>query len=124
MNSTRQQKFARLIQKELAKYFQFDAKSMYSNMLISVTHVEVSPDLGVAKVYLSFMLSHDKEATLQHINANKKLIRQTLGKKIRNQVRVIPELIFLLNDSVDYVLKMENIIKNLNIPPESHTPDA
>ncbi|MFL5728278.1 MAG: 30S ribosome-binding factor RbfA [Cytophagaceae bacterium] len=118
MDSTRQQKFARLIQKELAEIFQRDIKSLFAGAFITVTTVRVSPDLGVAKVYLSLMLAKDKEALLETINEHRKAIRKALGGKIRNQARIIPELIFYIDDNVEYAAKMEEIFAKIPKPEE------
>lgn len=118
MNTQRQLKFSRLIQKELGEIFQRDTKNVFGkNDLISVTEVRVSPDLGVAKIFLSFILSKNKEEKLQEINEKKGFVRNELGIRIRHQARIIPELIFYLDEGVDYAQKMDSIINKLNIPP-------
>jgi ribosome-binding factor A len=118
MDSTRQQKFARLIQKELAEIFQRDIKSYFGGAFITVTTVRVSPDLGVAKVFLSLMLAKDKNALLETVNENRKAIRKALGEKIRNQARIIPELIFHIDDNVEYAAHMEEIFNKIPKPEE------
>ena len=117
MESKRQQKFARLIQKDLSEIFQRDAKSLFGGAFITVTDIKVSPDLGLAKVYLSFMLAKDKTGLLENIKEKSKSIRQMLASKIRNQVRVIPELAFYLDDTIEHASKMDALIANLQIPP-------
>lgn len=117
MESKRQLKFSRLIQKELAEIFQRDVKSMFSNVFLTVTHVGMSPDLGVAKVYLSIMLAPNKAEVLNHINENKKIIRNFLAQKIKRDVRIIPELIFYIDDSTEYASEMDKLIRGLDIPP-------
>ncbi len=117
MDSKRQQKFSRLIQKELGDIFQRDMKGQFGNAFITVTRAEVSPDLGVAKVYLSFMLTPNKQFLLEDIKEQTKHIRLILGNRIRNQARIIPELIFLLDETADYAAKMDALISGLNIPP-------
>lgn len=118
MDSRRQLKYAKLIQKELSEIFQRDKKSLLGNAFVTITHVDVSPDLSVAKVYLSFMLVSDKEEALQLVRENAKVYRQALGAKIRNVARIVPELAFFLDDSAEYAIKMDNIISNLSIPKE------
>jgi ribosome-binding factor A len=115
--TTRQQKFSRLIQKELGEIFQRDKKGILDNAFITVADVKVSPDLGVAKVFLSMMLAKDKQKTLENINQRKGEIRKALGDKIRKQVRVIPELIFILDDLEESAQRMDDLLKNLHIPP-------
>lgn len=118
MDSKRQLKFSKLILKELSQIFQVDSRHLFGNAFITVTNVEISPDLSVAKIRLSFMLVQDKAAMLQDIREKAKNIRQILGNKIRHQVRIVPELAFFLDDSADYAIKMESILNNLNIPKE------
>lgn len=117
--STRQLKFARLIQKEISDIFQRDKRGILDNTFITVAEVKVSPDLGVAKVYISMMLAKDKQAVLEKINNRKSEIRKALGDKIRKQVRVIPELIFYLDEVEENAQRMDSLIKNLTIPPVS-----
>jgi len=117
MESKRQQKFSRLIQKEIAEIFQRDVTHLFHGAYISVSTVRVSPDLGVAKIYLSLLLGGDSKAILQEIKENTKIIRHALAQRIKNQVRVIPELIFYLDDSAEYAARMDKIITDLDIPP-------
>lgn len=115
--TTRQLKFARLIQKEISDIFQRDKRGILDNAFVTIADVRVSPDLGVAKIYVSMMLAPNKEAILEKINLRKKEIRKALGDKIRKQVRVIPELIFYLDEVEENATRIESLIKNLNIPP-------
>ena len=121
MDSTRQQKFGRLIQKELGEIFQRDGKSFYGQNFVTITGVRVTPDLSVARVQISIFKASNPEEVMNMIRDNSHEIRRELGKRIRNQARIIPALEFFLDDSLDYVDKMENIFKNINIPP---APDA
>lgn len=115
--STRQQKYAKLIQKELSDIFLKDKRGILENAFITIADVRMSPDLGVAKVYISMLLAKEKEKILENINARKGEIRKALGNMIGKQVRVIPELIFYKDDVEENATKLDNIIKNLNIPP-------
>jgi ribosome-binding factor A len=117
--TTRQLKFARLIQKEISDIFQRDKRGILANAFVTVAEVKVSPDLGVAKVYVSMMLANDKKATIEKINQRKGEIRKALGEKIRKQVRIIPELIFYLDEVEENAQRMDALIKNLNIPASS-----
>lgn len=117
METTRQLKFARLIQKELGEIFQRDSKGLLEGMFVTITKVGVSPDLAQAKVYLSFLLVEDKKAALAKVAAQNKVIRKLLGEKIRKQARIIPELAFYIDDNLEYASKMDSIFANLNIPP-------
>ena len=117
MDSTRQQKYSRLIQKELGNIFQNDIKNMFGKAFISVNTVRISPDLSVAKAYLSFMMVDSKQAALESVKAQIKPIRKLLGDKIRKQARIVPELIFYLDDNLDYAAKMDVLFSNIEIPP-------
>jgi ribosome-binding factor A len=122
--TVRQQKFARLVQKELSEIFQRDKKGFLDNAFITITEVRVSPDLGVAKVYISMMLAKDKQGILDKLDAHKREIRRALGDKIRNQARIIPELAFFIDEVEEKAIRMDELIKNLNIPPEQPEPPA
>jgi ribosome-binding factor A len=118
MSSTvRQQKVARMIQKEISGIFQRDRKGIVGHAFISIVDVRMSPDLSVAKIYLGLTLSKDKEGVLANLNARKSEIRKELGDIIRKQVRIIPELIFIIDDVEEGAQRIEEIIKNLHIPP-------
>lgn len=115
--SKRQQKFSRLLQKELSDVFQRDIQHLLKNTFVTVTNVRMSPDLSVAKVDLSFMLAQNPNELLDNINEHKSEVRGALGRRIGKDVRHIPELIFYLNEGADYASRMDKIINNLNIPP-------
>jgi ribosome-binding factor A len=119
--SVRQQKFNKLVQKELSDIFLRDKRGILENAFITITDVNISPDLGVAKVYISMMLVKNKQEVLEKINSRKKEIRKALGDKIRNQARVIPELIFYIDETEENAFRMDKIIDNLNIPPAGKT---
>jgi ribosome-binding factor A len=111
MESTRQQKFARLIQKEMAEIFQTEVRGLFGNVMITVTVVRVSPDLGVAKIYVSLFPVKDKDALLKNIRENTSKLRGLLGGRIRKQARVVPELVFFLDDSLDYAEHIDKLLK-------------
>lgn len=117
MSSQRQQKFARLIQKELGEIFQQDVKSRFGGVFFTVSGVEVSPDLGIATVYLSLTLTKNPQKVLEDIRDQSKQIRLQLGTRIRNQVRIIPELRFFADETLLEAERMEKLIASLNIPP-------
>ncbi len=117
--TTRQQKFSRLIQKELSDIFQRDKRGILENAFLTITDVKVSPDLSVARVYLSMMLAKDKEKVLEKVNQHKKEIRKALGEKIGKQVRIVPDIVFFIDEVEERAQRIEDIIKNLNIPPET-----
>ncbi len=109
MESTRQLKVAKLIQKEISIYFQQNSIT-YSNCLISVTVVRISPDLSFAKNYISIFPPEKREEVMKIINDKKSTIRYDLGKKIKNQLRIVPELAFYIDDSLDYAEKIEKLL--------------
>ena len=102
MQETRQAKISRLLQKELAQIFQGQTRRMHG-MMVSVTRVKISPDLSVCTAYLSVFPSEKAEEVINNVNTNAKTIRYDLGQRIRNQVRIIPELRFFIDDSLDYI---------------------
>lgn len=110
MDTTRQQKVNRLIQKELGEVFLKDTRMM-RGVLVSVSEVRISPDLGNAKVYLSIFPSEQAKELLSNIKDNAKAVRYDLGQRVGKQLRIIPELSFYLDNSLDY---LENIDRLLN----------
>src|SRR4051812_21846391 len=101
MDSTRQNKISRLIQKELSEIFQRESRNLFDGAFITVTMLRVSPDLSVAKVYVSLFASKDPKALLKKIKESTKEVRKLLGLRIKNQVRIIPLLEFFIDDSLD-----------------------
>ena len=110
MESTRLSKIGRLIQKELGDIFQKQTQGM-PGTLVSVSVVRVSPDLSVARAYLSIFPSEKAPELLEAIRANTKAIRYDLGQRVRLQLRKIPELSFFIDDSLDYIEKIDNLLK-------------
>ena len=117
MESKRQQKFSRLIQKELADIFQREVPHLFGGAFISVSTVRVSPDLGLARTYLSVMMAPNPQEVLLEVRLNAKTIRHHLAQRIKNQVRIIPELTFYLDDSAEYAANMDRLFSGLEIPP-------
>ncbi len=124
MESKRQKKFARLLQKDLGEIFQQLSNVHFGGAFITVTHVIPSPDLRQAKVYLSFMLAKNKEQLLETIEEKNKLIRQTLAQRLRHQVRVIPELHFFFDNTSEVMEEVNNLFKDLDIPPPADDKQA
>lgn len=110
METTRQNKIARLLQKELGDIFLLQTKSM-PGTLVSVSVVRISPDMSIARVYLSIFPSEKSEEMVKNINSNMKSIRYELGKRVRYQLRIIPELKFFVDDSLDYIEKIDSLLK-------------
>ncbi len=110
MENTRLKRIGRLLQKELGDIFLKQTKAM-PGTLISVSAVRVSPDLGIAKVYLSIFPSGRGGDILEAIKANTKAIRFDLGQRVHLQLRKIPELSFYIDDSLDYIENIDNLLK-------------
>ena len=110
MQETRQNRIARLLQKELAQIFQSQTRMMHG-VMVGVTRAKVSPDLSICTAYLSVFPSEKGEEILKNINRNEKTIRYDLGTRIRNQVRIIPELRFFIDDSLDYIERIDELLK-------------
>lgn len=108
--STRQNKISRLIQREMADILLKINKSHYSGKLISVTVVRVTKDLGIARIYLSVFPSEFAETILQDLQALSKQIRGELGRKVGKSLRVIPDLEFYVDDSLDYIDKIDKLL--------------
>lgn len=117
MESKRQLKVARQLQKDLSDIFQKDMQATFGKTFVTITEVKMSPDLSQAKVYLSLLMSNDPEGLLKDIREKTKHIRNLLAIKIRHQVRIIPELLFFLDDTAEYAAKMDELISKLDIPP-------
>jgi ribosome-binding factor A len=110
MQETRQNRIARLLQKELSLIFQSQTRLMHG-VMISVTRVRVSPDLSICTAYLSVFPSERSTEFLNNIESNLKTIRYELGTRIHNQLRIIPELRFFIDDSLDYIDRIDELLK-------------
>ena len=109
--SVRQEKIANVIKQELGRYFQQNAISICKGAMVTVTMVRMSPDLSIAKVYISIFGGKDNEDSFNHISENAKYIRHELSQVVKNQLRKTPELHFYLDDSFDYAKKIDNLLK-------------
>ena len=110
MQETRQARICRMLQKELASIFQAQTRMM-PGVLVSVTRVRISPDLSICTANLSVFPSERGEEIIKNIQANEKQIRYELGTRVRNQLRIIPELRFFIDDSLDYLEKIDELLK-------------
>ena len=110
MQETRQNKIARLLQKELSVIFQEQTRSLHG-VMVSVTRVKISPDLSVCTAYLSIFPSEKAEELIQNITKNEKQLRYELGTRVRYQLRIIPELRFFIDDSLDYIERIDELLK-------------
>ena len=112
MESQRQKKISALIQKDISNIIQsFFRERVSSNLLVSVTKVNVSPDLSISKIYLSVYPSINFGKALDILNKNKSEIRNRLSSLIKHQLRVIPDMIFFADDSLDYIDKIDEALK-------------
>lgn len=109
MESTRQAKISRLIQKELSEIFRRQTAKM-QGVLVSVSAVRVSPDLSIARAYLSVFPSAKAAEVIESVNKSAKTIRYELAQIVRHQLRKIPELTFFLDDSLDYIENIDNLL--------------
>jgi ribosome-binding factor A len=112
MESTRQKKVSRLIQKELADIFLRKGKEVAPGKLVSITVVRVSPDLSFAKIFLSIFPSSNQKEVLISIQDHTSKIRYELGQKVRTQLRIVPEIAFYIDDSLDYIDKIDKLLKS------------
>jgi len=111
MESTRQKKVSRLLQKELAIIFQKQAPTLLGNVIVSVSIVRISPDLGNANVFISIFPVKDPHDALEKIQKSCTMIRKNLAARVRNQLRIIPELQFYLDDSAAYAEEIDRLLK-------------
>lgn len=119
--SKRQEKFANLIKEEISGIFTRSFSSQFSGKLVTITDVVMSPDLGLAKLYISVFPIIHSDDIIDLINDQKSQIRGALGRAIGKEVRVIPELAFFLDGTAERASRLDSLIEGLNIPPEDPT---
>ena len=112
MEGTRLSKVSRLLQKDLGDIIQKEGVTLFRGKIITVTSVRVSPDLGVAKVYISIFPTDKKEDVLQAVRVHTKQFRYELAQRVKHQLRIIPELSFFLDDSLDYIDNIDKLLKS------------
>jgi ribosome-binding factor A len=111
MESTRQKKVSRLIQKELADIFIRRGNELSHGNLVSITKVRISPDLSFAKVYVSIFPAKNQEDVLKSIQEQNSRLRYDLGQKVRSQLRIVPDIAYLIDDSLEYIDKIDRLLK-------------
>jgi ribosome-binding factor A len=111
MDTLRQNKVNSLLQKEMAEIILTEGRNLLPGALITVTGVAVSPDLGIAKVYLSLFPVKDKKAALERIKEHGHKLRGALGHRVGKQMRIVPELVFYLDDSLDRQEEIDRLLK-------------
>ncbi|MBC8155838.1 MAG: 30S ribosome-binding factor RbfA [Bacteroidetes bacterium] len=117
MESKRQQKVARQIQKDLSEIFTREVPHLFNGAFITVTAVRVSPDLSVARAYLSFLATKNHEMLLESIREHSRTLRQHLGERVRHQLRIVPDVQYFLDDTAEYAEKMDKLFEGIVIPP-------
>jgi ribosome-binding factor A len=117
MESQRQNKYNRLLLKDIAEIFQRSYSHSFNGAFITITGVEVTPDLSIARVHISVLAAPDKQAVIDQITDRKSAIRGDLGRKIGKQVRIVPDLVFFLDDTEDNAEKIDSIFDKLDIKP-------
>ncbi len=110
METKRQEKIARLIQKEMSMIFQKEMSHLGGGGMVTVTKAKISSDLSVSRVYISLLAVEDATAVIKEINENEKEIRFEFGKKIRNQLRIVPHFKFFEDDSMEYYENIERLL--------------
>lgn len=121
METTRQAKISRLLQKELSEIFRLQTAKTHG-VIVSVSSVRISPDLSIARAYLSVFPSAKAPEIIESINRNAKTIRYELAQKVRYQLRKIPELAFYLDDSLDYLENIDNLLAKDKKPTQTPEP--
>ena len=115
--TNRQRKIAGVLQKDLVDVLQKAAQDGMQGVIISVSKVSVTPDLGIAKVYLSVFPSDKRNAIVEGVKSNSPLIRHELAKRTRNQLRRMPELLFFGDDSLDYIEEIDKSLRGEDVNP-------
>lgn len=111
MDSTRQMKVNELLKRELSGVFQLKGRTLFGPELISITEVRISPDLSIARVYLSIFPTNNKATIMKAVEENNAVLRYELGTRVKNQLRKIPELHFFLDDTLDQLDRIDALLK-------------
>lgn len=109
--STRQLKVAREIQRDLSEIIRSKGMAAFSGAMVTVSEVRISPDLSIAKVYTSIFPSAKQQEVMQILEENKKALRGELGRKVASQLRIVPELDFYLDTTLDYAERIDELLK-------------
>ena len=123
MDTKRQHKYAKLIHRDLAEIFQHDFRDSFGQAFVTLTGVEVSPDLSLASVYISVLPSSEQEKVLTTLLHKKGHIRGKLGHRIGKQARIVPDLRFFLDETEERAAHMDAMFKDLEIPPAEDATD-
>ncbi|MBO4818234.1 MAG: 30S ribosome-binding factor RbfA [Bacteroidales bacterium] len=109
--STRQLKVGREIQKDMAEIIRSKGMAFFGGAMVTVSEVRVSPDLSLAKIYVSIFPSAKAEATMKILQENVRVFRGELGRQVGKQFRIVPELAFYLDSSLDYAQHIDDLLK-------------
>ena len=120
--SIRQEKFAKQVQRDLAAIFQEKGREWFGSQLVSISEVKVTPDLSYVKVYLSMFTAADRASVMEAVELHARDIRHEVARRIRNEVRKVPELTFFADTSLDYAAKMDRIFEQLRKDPNTEDP--
>ena len=123
MDTKRQHKYSKLILRDLAEIFQHDYRDSFGPAFVTLTSVEVSPDLAIASVYVSVMPNSEQENVIETLAHKKSHIRGELGRRIGKQARIVPDLRFFLDETEENAAQMDALFKDLEIPPAEETTD-
>ncbi len=121
MATKRQQKFSKLIKEEVSKIFHHQFSGTFTGKLVTITDVEMSPDLSFAKIFISVFPIIHSDDVLEHIDMNKGKVRGALGRAIGKEVRIVPELAFNLDRTAEQASKLDTLIDSLEIPKQDPT---
>ena len=123
MEGKRQHKYSRQILKDLSEIFQKDPHHFFGKSFVTLTDADVSPDLSLARIYLSVLPTSDAKEVFLRLDGLKSEVRKLLGNKIGKRIRKIPELAFFHDDTEEKASKIDHLIDNLDIPPEEPSED-
>lgn len=111
LETTRQLKVSKMIQKDISDILQKEGNGIIRGVMVSVTKVRISPDLSYAKIYLSVFPFEKSDETVEKIKSQLWQIRLWLGKRAGKQLRIIPDLAFFVDDSMEYAANIDNLLK-------------
>lgn len=123
MDTKRQHKYSKLILRDLAEIFQHDFRDSFGRALVTLTGVEVSPDLSMASVYVSVLPNSEQEKVMETLGFKKGHIRGELGRRIGKQARIVPDLRFFLDGTEEHATHMDALFRDLEIPPAEESTD-
>lgn len=123
MDTKRQHKYSKLILRDLAEIFQHDYRDSFGRAFVTLTGVEVSPDLSIASVYVSVLPTSEQENVIETLGHKKSHIRGELGRRIGKQARIVPDLRFFLDETEEHAAEMDTLFNDLEIPPAEEPKD-